>query len=201
MKKAILGLAFLTIASVSFSAAAQQQKAVKGEKAKTECVAKECCKDSQKCDKVKGNKAKAGKKANKFKDGKMARGQKGAKRDLFEGITLTTEQQGRIEALNNAVKVSRQEIKAQAKAAKESQDTTFNMREANKQLRGKYVNDLGEILTSDQMVVFLKNYYVNTPQHKGGKKAMAMKGGKDGKGFKGQKGQRPDGAKVRPMMK
>ena len=91
---------------------------------------------------------------------------------------LTTEQQGKIEALNNAAKLSRQQIKEQAKNAREKKDTTYNPRAAHKELRGKYINDLGEILTSEQMVVYLKNFYVNNASHHGGKKAIAMKHGK-----------------------
>lgn len=171
MKKAILGLAFLTIASFSFSAAAQTQTD-KQCKSKTECVSKDkkCCKD--------------GKNA---KGDRRIRGQKRVKPNLFEGIELTTEQKGRIEALDNASKVSRQELKAKAKTARENKDTTYDVRKANRELRSKYVNDLGEILTSDQMIVFLKNYYVNSPSHHGGKKAIAMK---HGKGHKFDKGQR-----------
>lgn len=159
MKTTILGLAFLTIASFSFSASAQQKtQSNENCKSRTECVAKDkkCCKD--------GKKFRAHKKA-----------------DLFEGITLTSEQQGRIEALNNASKVSREEIKAKAKTAREQKDTTYNPRNARKELRSKYINDLGEILTSDQMVVYLKNFYVNSGSHHGGKKAVAMKQGKGNK--------------------
>lgn len=175
MKKTILGLAFLTIASFSFSAVAQNQTD-KQAKSNTECVAKDKCKKDCK----KGDR-KGGKKGDFKKD------QKRTKANPFEGITLTTEQQGRIEALNSAMKVSRQELRTQAKTARENRDTTFNPRAAQKQLRSKYINDLGEILTSDQMTVFLKNYYVN---HGGnnGKKAI---GNRQGKGQKFDKGNRP----------
>ncbi len=167
MKKAILGLAFLTIASFSFSAVAQN-KSDKTCKSETECVAKnkKCCKGE--------NKKECGKKCvHKCK-----------KADLFEGITLTSEQKKRIEALDNSMKTYRQELKAQVKTARENKDTSFNLRNSGKKLRSKYINDLGEILTSDQMVVYLKNFYINSGSHRCGKKAFAMKQGKrlhDGK--------------------
>ncbi len=170
MKKAIIGLAFLSIAALPFSASAQNQ-ADKSCNSKTECINKnrQCAKSDKKgkCCKIR-----------KCKD---------ARPDLFEGIELTTEQQGKIEALNNAAKLSRQQIKEQAKNAREKKDTTYNPRAAHKELRGKYINDLGEILTSEQMVVYLKNFYVNNASHHRGKKAIAMKHGKhqcNGKGMR-----------------
>lgn len=183
MKKTILGLAFLTIASFSFTAAAQNQTD-KQSKSNTECVSKDKCK-------------KEGKKCN-------AKDQKRAKINPFEGLNLTTEQQGRIEALNSALKVSKQELKTQAKTARENRDTAYNARNAAKQLRSKYINDLGEILTTDQMTVFLKNYYVNHAGHQG-KKVMGNrpgdgrkfdKGHRPGDGRKFDKGNRPDGRKT-----
>lgn len=161
MKKTILGLAFLTLASFSFTAAAQN-KTDRQCKSGTECVSKDKCKKEGKKD---------------CKRGDFKKGRKQAKVNPFEGLNLTTEQQGRIEALNSALKVSRKELKQQAKTARENRDTTFNPRKANKELRSKYVNDLGEILTTDQMTVFLKNYYIN---HGGNDKAkMAKRPGKD----------------------
>ncbi len=169
MKKAILGLAFLSIAAVSVSASAQK-KCDKPCAANTECVA-----NKQECCKVKNKECR--------------------KANLFEGIQLTTEQKSKIEALDNAVKVSRQELKAKAKTAKDKKDSSYNPRQARKELRGKYINDLGEILTSDQMTVYLKNFYVNSGSHHGGKKAFAMKHGKGGKfnkdGKSGRQGKAP----------
>ncbi len=162
MKKTLLGLAFIAVASLSFPVTAQN-------KMDNACKSTECIAKNKKC----------------CKDGKKNCLNKCAKANLFEGIQLTTEQKGRIEALDNAVKVSRQEIRTQAKNARDKKDTTYNPRNAQKELRNKYINDLGEILSSDQMIVYLKNFYVNNPSHHGGKKALAMKKGKrhhDGKG-------------------
>ncbi len=175
MKKTILGLAFLTIASFSFSAVAQNQ-ADNQSKSNTECVSKD------KCNKQ-GKKCKKGDKEGGFKG--EFKGQKPPKANPFEGLNLTTEQQGKIEALNNARKTSRKEIKEKAREARENRDTTFNPRKATQELRSKYVKDLGEILTTDQMTVFLTNYYVN---HGGnGKEMMGNQPG----GPRFDKGHRP----------
>lgn len=197
MKTTILGLAFLTIASFSINASAQQKtQSTENCKFKTECVAKnkKCqkdCKECKDCKNVKNCKdcknvknCKDCKNVKNCKDSKNCKKGKVCKKkaDFFEGITLTTEQKSRIDALNNASKVSRQELNAKAKKARENKDTTFNPRNAHKELRSKYINDLGEILTSDQMVVYLKNFYVNSGSHHNGKKAVAMKQGKGHKG-------------------
>lgn len=163
MKKTILGLAFLTIASVSFGAAAQNAKN-NSECTNTECVAKKCAKGD------KAGKKKGDRKANAEMK-KVAR-----EAALFEGINLTTEQKGRIEALNGAVKVSRKELKDAAKVAREKGDTTFNLRAQNKALRSKYIKDLGEILSSDQMITYLENFYVTNGGQKGAKKNVVARG-------------------------
>lgn len=171
MKKTILGLAFLTIASVSFGAAAQSSKDKSDCKSKTECVAKKCAKGQ------KGPKAKGEGKA------KKAGMQAARQAALFEGVNLTAEQKGRIEALNGAVKISRQEIKEQAKAARQNGDTAFNMRAKSKELRSKYIKDLGEILSPEQMTTYLENFYINNGGgHKSPKKAVAFHGGNFKKG-------------------
>lgn len=192
MKKTILGLAFLTIASVSFGASAQDVKNNSECANKTECVAKKCAK-GEKDGKKKG-------------DRKAFAAKKQAAREaaLFEGINLTTEQKGRIQALNDAAKISRKELKEAAKTARKNGDTTFNMRAQNKALRGKYIKDLGEILSPDQMVTYLENYYVMTGNQKVAKKSMAFRGGdrKGGKmiGKDGRKGNLKD-MKVRADRK
>ncbi len=179
MKKAILGLAFLTIVSVSFSAGAQQASATC---AKTECKIK------KECNKICNNKD-----CKNCKDCKDCKAccKKGAQEVcVFDGLNLTDTQKGQIEALNKAVKVSRQELAAKAK---ESKEVKTDMRKQNKAIREQYIKDLGNILNSDQYVKFLQNYYVNTPDHhKRMGKASLMKH----KGHKGQKGKmRPQGQK------
>lgn len=170
MKKTILGLAFLTIFGTSFTAFAQQDKS---KCTNTECVKKDC-------KGKKGDKAKKGDK--KLKDG--ARKQV----DLFEGITLTEAQKTKIQDLNTAAKVSRQE---NMKAAKESKESKADFMKAKKANREKYLKDMSQILTADQYVQYLQNYYLSTPRqhkpmaHKGRMGHMGHKGHKDLKGPRG----------------
>lgn len=177
MKKVILGLAFLTMTSVSFSAFAQKNN----EKCTTECTAKKECK--------KEGKKECGKKCDDAKCNKAS--QRGA--FMFEGLNLSDVQKEKIKALQAAQRVSKQEAAQEAKATKE---TKIAIRKDRKELRAKYLQDLKEILSGDQYQQFLQNYYINTPQHN---KAKGKKGPKNGmrkgpqvqKGPKGGKAERP----------
>lgn len=73
----------------------------------------------------------------------------------FDGLNLTAEQQEKVKDLNNALEVSRKNLKQEAKAE------NTEMKDRRKELRQKYIDDLQEILTADQFVTYLKNYYVN----------------------------------------
>lgn len=161
-----------------------------------QAVAQKTCKATE-CDKAK-TECKAECKTQCRLGGDSAR-----KAQLFEGITLTSEQQTRIEALDNAMKTSRQEMREQAKQGDKA--AKKDMKEQAKQLRRKYVDDMGEILTSDQMVVYLKNAYVNQgsdkgPQMKKGegrpqfdkKNARIVKANADFKNGKGDKSGKKD---------
>ncbi len=205
MKKTILGLAFLTMLGTSFTSFAQTQSQ---ECNKKECVKKECkdnkdCKDKKDCCK--------GKKDGKFKQQR----DKGAKQAaLFEGIVLSDAQQAKIKALNEGMRLSRQEMvkaqkdskiakadvqkdskEAKAEALKQSKEARAKMHQAKNELRAKYLKDMSEILDSDQYVKFLQNYFINNPSHravahgpKGVKGAKGIKGGKGMKGFQGRPG-------------
>ena len=186
MKKAILGLAFLTIASFSIPAIARNNDNAKVSTTKTECTAGQQC---------------------KAKDGKQCKKVKRERPNPFAALNLTPDQQGRVEALNNGMKVSQNELKAAARKARENKDTSFNLRAQRKDLRAQYIKDLGQILTPEQYVQYLQNYYVNhsgQKMHKGqahhhgkyakmgqrGPKAQKGQAGKDGqRGHKGQRGQ------------
>lgn len=163
MKKAILGLAFLTIASFSIPAMAQKQDE-NNCKSKTECAAKDpqCCKCDRKC----------------TDPCRSACCQKRVMPNLFDGIELTAKQKESIKALDNSTKAARLELRTKAKAAREKKDTTYNPRIASKEIRSKYINELGNILSSDQMMVYLKNYYINGSSLNNGRKAFVMKQGK-----------------------
>ncbi len=94
----------------------------------------------------------------------------------FAGITLTEDQQGRLEALNNGYKLSQKELRENIKAAREKGDTV-NVRQQVRDLRARYLQDVKEILGYDQYVEFLSNYYVNNaPQATPGMKARQEAG-------------------------
>lgn len=195
MKKAILGLAFLTIASFSIPAIASNNDNAKDSKAKTECTSKKQC--GQKSDKQ-----------CKAKCDKQCKQSKRMRPDPFAALNLTPDQKGRVEALNNGMKVSQNELKAAAKKARENKDTAFNLRAQRRDLRSQYIKDLGQILTTEQYVQYLQDYYVNhsgQKMHKGqahhqdknakmrhhGKKGPKGQFGKDGqRGAKGQRSQK-----------
>lgn len=137
MKKTILGLAFMAMAAITIPAAAQTDN-------------KQTCPDNAECTAQKRPVKKNGE----------------CKACPFASLNLTAEQKAKVEALNNALKVSRNELKAQRKAAREKGDTTVNLRAQSKELRTKYLKDLSEILNDDQYIAYLQNYYINTaPSH------------------------------------
>lgn len=176
MKKSILGLAFLTIATFSFNASAQQKsQTVACDKAKSECIAgADCCKDGKDC-----------------KRHHAKRCDMKCNLTLFKGINLTDAQKIKITELNNGMKTSLNEMRSNAKTARENKDTTFNPREVRKDLRSKYLADLGKILSDDQMDTFLKNYYINGgDSHKKHFKGQPGRPGKGGKDFRKGKGPR-----------
>ncbi|MDE6485798.1 MAG: hypothetical protein K2L14_10455 [Duncaniella sp.] len=117
---------------------------------------------------------------------------------LFEGITLTPDQQTKL-----------QELKAsRAKAAKEKKEAAKAERkakgEANKSDRKDYLNSIKGVLTPEQYVIFLENAYVNAPAKIGNRdgKARAIKGamkahdGKKGKA-EGRMKAKADGLKAK----
>lgn len=123
---------------------------------------------------------------------------------LFEGITLTPDQQTKLQELNAS----------RAKAAKERKEAAKAERKAKgdnkKAARKDYLNSVKSVLTPEQYVIFLENAYVNAPAKMGTRDGKAahkdMKGDKrvrDGKkgNFDGHKKINPDGPKSRPEKK
>lgn len=111
----------------------------------------------------------------------------------FEGITLTQEQQTKLDQLNESRKADRQQ---RAQAAKEQKKQAKEARRADhKAQKRDYLNNVKSILTPDQYVVFLENIVVE--QGPGNHKMMRAHDGKM-KGMKkiDKKGnadkQRPD---------
>lgn len=160
MKKKIMILAVAVASMAGFSTYAQQLSATATSGVQTEKYVKngkvECAKDA-----CKGGNA-------------------------FEGITLTPDQQTKIDALKADCKANREKCKADKKAAKEQ------ARADRKQAKRDYLNKVKGILTPDQYVVFLENIVVSDgPRdgmrpggHHGGKQ---FKGGKDMKRGAGQR--------------
>lgn len=180
MKKAILGLAFLTIASVSFSASAQQKTSAQC--ANTECASQKNCNDI---------KCPTNGRCGKQKTGRTC---PNAGVCALEGLNLTDTQKGQIEALNQATKTSRQELANKVKSNNVAKNELKSQRKA---IREQYVKDLGNILTPDQYVKFLQNYYVNNSGHQKRMGKAPMKGHKGHKGQMRPSGQRSNqGAKI-----
>lgn len=75
--------------------------------------------------------------------------------NAFEGITLTSDQQTKLDALKADCKANREKCKAYKKAAKEQ------ARADRKQAKRDYLNKVKGILTPDQYVVFLENIVVS----------------------------------------
>ncbi len=89
---------------------------------------------------------------------------------LFEGITLTPEQQTKLQELNAS----------RAKAAKEKKEAAKADRKAKgdqkKAARKDYLNSVKGVLTPDQYVIFLENAYVNGPAKMAPRDGKAHKG-------------------------
>lgn len=156
MKKTILGIAFLMMAGFATSASAQCPNEGTCPD-KTNCKKEQCdkqdCKDE--CKPTECNlpdcKGKPGKKFDR----------KGncEKSCQFEGLNLTEEQKVKIQDLDKAMKASREEMKQQLKENKGKD--RFNLRDNERNLRTKYLDDLQKILSGDQYMQFLQNFYVN----------------------------------------
>lgn len=166
MKKKMMTLALAAIFTMGGLSAmaqnAQQDRA--GDK-------KECCKkDGKKCDK------KDGKKCDKKKEGKCdKKGCKKSQQNLFQGLNLTEQQQAAIAQIPNP----REVMKAARENAKDGQGEKMSkeMRESFvKNVRMDYLKSIKGVLSSDQYVQFLENFYTDSSAMKGDKK--------DGKKFK-----------------
>lgn len=167
MRKKIIGIAFLMIATVAGTAMAQNTNDKCDAKCtKTECTSKKDCK-----------------KGGQDRHCEAKRGCSQAM--LFEGLNLTDEQKTKIQDLNKEVQTTYQEARKAAKADKEAlkakkAEAKEARRDAQKERRAKYLNDLQEILTPEQFTTFLKNYYISDGPK--GDKRPGMKGRPELKG-------------------
>lgn len=178
MKKIFVSMAFAAMMFAPLSVMAQTNNTANTATEKT------CCK-------VDGNK--------KQKDGKKAKGEgraegeKKEKRNPFEGLNLTADQQTKIQQLNDKRKAEREKMMAERKAAKEngqaqkenaqkpSREEMAAKRQADKKA---YLTEIQTILTPDQYVVFLENFYTNNGKQGG--KQMGKMAQKDGKAKSGK---------------
>lgn len=149
--------------------------------------------DKEKCDKDK-EKNKKSKKGDKRQ---IARPQYNA----FDGIQLTEDQQQRLQVLQQGlgpVRLSQEQQERIPENTNLSDDQKKQLREERKakalESKKNYLNGVKEILTPDQYVIFLENYYLYTPQDQG--KGGAMKPVKrEHKGEKGRMEKRDKAAK------
>lgn len=166
MKKTILSIAFVAAGIFAFNANAQNP----------------CCEPAQNCCKAPSECCQTPNKPQRP--------------NAFEGITLTADQQAKVDALNAKYAQARKE-RMEARKQKKSDGKKGEMRKesrSGKDVRKEYLNEMKSILTPEQYTQYLENMALN--QHgpkmgkavKAGKKEHANKGRK-GKGNK--KGQRP----------
>ncbi|MDE5789619.1 MAG: hypothetical protein K2H96_00110 [Muribaculaceae bacterium] len=191
MKKTILGIAFMMMAGFAASASSQ-------------CPNEANCPDKDNCKKVQCDKNNCKPDDCKKADCKLpaCKGKPGKKFDRngncekacqFEGLNLTEEQKVKLQDLDNAMKVSRNEMRAEARENKGK--GRLNFRENEKNLRTKYLDDLQKILSGDQYMQFLQNFYINqmpSPTMKNGIQRMdgrLVRAAQEGK-FEVEKGEK-----------
>lgn len=153
MKKQILSLMVVGMSLFTFNAYAQNQATQRiGQKAKTECpVAQECCEQN----------VADGQCPDNCCDG------------LFEGITLSAEQQAKIKDLQSKCAAqNKNNSKARKEARKESREKAANDRRSGKR---QYLNEMKQILTPEQYVTFLENMALNGPGRPAGVHGKDMK--------------------------
>ena len=149
MKKTILSIAFATAGIFAFTAMAQEPCCNAGQPQHCcQAAGDSCCQAAQH---------------------KHARP---AKPDLFKGITLTEEQQAAVNALNEKYAQERKDAK------KEKAEAKAKERKDGNESRKSYMEEMKQILTPEQYVVYLENVATNRPQGQI-KKAPKIKHGKD----------------------
>lgn len=146
MKKIILSFAIIALGAFSFNAAADDNNTsnATGCKARTEC-----------CGKCDGGAKKAGKgKHHGKKDCKKGDRKHGS---MFEGITLSAEQQAKIDSLRNARKADRNRA-PKGKGNGQNLDEMKKLRdEARAKSRKEFTMQIQQILTPEQFSVFEQN--------------------------------------------
>lgn len=174
MKKKILSVALAAIFSLGISSFAQTAQTRDANCQKKECKKERCDKKDRKCDK----------KCDR-KDGKQCA-------NPFEGINLTEQQQQSIAVIPTpaqVMKAARDNNKVKADTANFSPE---QRRMFARDVRSKYLQQVKAVLTPEQYVQFLENYYTNSAPNqkdikKDGKRGDKKFGMSDRKGRKGDK--------------
>lgn len=151
MKKRILSLTLIALSFVSFAAIAQNID--------TDTQI------SRKSEKVKSDRHKKG-------DKKLRKGDGKKEFNPFEGMNLTEDQQNSLSALKGQRKADKQKMKQERKAEKQVRDSVNRaergrMKEARKQNKKEYLEQVKAIVGSDNYVIFLENMVVNNAPGKG----------------------------------
>lgn len=166
MNKKILALAIAAVTLMASSASARENRcANNGNNCKIEKCEKNVCK--------KDNCKKQACKKDNCKQNVCKPGTRDCKKKCnpFEGLNLSQEQQTRIAAIPTPRQVM--------KAAVEKGDVKHeNVREYVRTVRADYLNNVKQVLSSDQYTKFLENNFINAPAKKD------QKNGKFGKGHK-----------------
>lgn len=134
IKKRIFPLALAAAALVSFSSYAQTPS-----QQQTDCTQKKEC-------------------VKKDKKNRMA------KADPFQGITLTADQQARLQKLESDRREARKKIDAERRDQKQRFDA--EKMKARRDARKSYLEEVKSIIGPDNYVMFLENIYVSGPQMK-----------------------------------
>ncbi len=157
-------------AALAIPAAVNAQNNTSATKEKTECCKngkecskdkKECCKDDKSacCKDGKGKKGKAGMKGKYGKPGKKGAGHRDGMRrgdnPMFKGITLSADQQKKLDDLRAQRSAAAKDAKAKAKA--DAKEAKSRNREDMKKMREEFDKGVEQILTPDQ----LKQYQAN----------------------------------------
>lgn len=188
MKKTVIGLSLVLSSLLAGNLMAQTSSAAVGCSKSTACAQTEGCTRPDTC---------------------CARGEFG-RPDPFAGLNLTEDQQTRLKAIKPCGNADKKCDKADKKCDKkmDAKDRQAR-REAAKKARQEYLAGVKTILTPEQYVVFLENFYVaqapGRAGHMHGNKDMKQGknkkfGGKDMKQAKGgdRKLDRPDGKRPAP---
>ena len=142
-------------------------------------------------------KGKKGDKKGNKKAGKEFKGNKTPKYNPFDGIQLTDDQQQRLQVLQQGLgpvelnKEQMEKIPENPNLTPEQKKQLAEERKANRQEAKKnYLNGVKEVLTPDQYVIFLENFYLYSPQDQG-RVARPSDGNKGRFGDKGDRMKRP----------